>query len=229
MADHRLVAFNRFTADCLSDIRRIASHSRNEQTLLDVINEAWVVAERLQQAQDITIDFDSPEYRNTLLSFLYNKFVRYTELHVRYAVKLDHSADGDERDASHPLLNQLCADNGAHPATPIEEEPSCYQSIELNCHHSVASAYVHLLRRFDNKMGAVADYLLISVSYCYKCCARARLLAQFQRPMPMTDDLGEENEILRPWRKFRIRRMPTRTASAFDEAAGILEMSNSLR
>ncbi len=187
MADSGLAAFNKFLVERDSDLRRIASHTRNEHALSDVRNESWVMSEHIRRTQGIAIDFANPEYQNTLLSFLYQKFVRYTETQVRHAVRLDQSPWGDEPDAiSHPLLNQLSADDGADPvALLVEEQSSSQQSNEPDCHHSLASAYVHLLRRFNNQTSAVADYLLISASYCYRCCARARLLAQSQHLMPM--------------------------------------------
>jgi hypothetical protein len=218
MIDSGLAAFKKFLVERDRDLRRIASHTRNEYALSDVRNESWVMSEHIQRTRGIAIDFANREYQNILLSFLYQKFVRYTEHLVRNAVKLDQSPWGDEPDGkSHPLLNQLSVDDAADPVTLLMEEQSSFQqSNEPDCHHSLASAYVHLLRRFNNKVSPVADYLLISVSYCYRCCARARLLARSQHLMPITGQLGDANLVLKPWRKYRIRRTPIQLVFNFD-------------
>jgi hypothetical protein len=45
-----------------------------------------------------------------------------------------------------------------HPLTMlVEQEQRSRQHVEIDPHHSLASAYVRLLRHFDNRMRAVAD------------------------------------------------------------------------
>lgn len=206
-------AFDRFVAQRMKDLKRIASHSEREYQLADVVNEAWIMARDL--ASNPPFDFLDTASQDLLLSHLYQHLVRYTELHIRRAVRLDHAPAGTERDDdSHPLMAVLAVEEIYEPLTQlIGQENSWHREMELRADGSLASAYVHLLRLFDNKMQAVADHLLISRSHAYRCCAHARLLAMRQRPVPEVAQGGKF--VPGPWRRFQLRRTPIQLAFDF--------------
>lgn len=210
-------AFECFVTQRKKDLRRIARHTRGEHQLPDVINEAWVVAFDLAARRGTAIEFLSPAYQELLLSHLYQHLVRYTEQNVRRAVRLDHApAGGDSEDSSHPLMHTLVSDGGRDPlAELIERETESRGDNEPDVHHSLASAYVCLLRHFDHRMRAVADHLLISVSHAYRRCAQARLWAVYQNPVPMPT--MEARFLPGPWRPFQLRRAPIQLAFEFDD------------
>lgn len=123
------------------------------------------------------LDLASQACEETLLSHLYQRLVRYTEQNVRHAVRLDH-APADGTDEPHPLVHVLVSNQGRDALDElIERESAATLDADLTAHGSLAAAYLHLLDHFDSRMAAVADHLLISKSYAYRCCARARLLS----------------------------------------------------
>lgn len=113
-------------------------------------------------------------------------------------------------------MHMLVSDGGRDPLTElIERETESLWNNEPGVHHSLAAAYVRLLRHFDNRMRTVADHLLISVSHAYRRCAQARLWAAYQNPVPMPTT--EERFIPGPWRLFQLRRAPVQLVFDFDD------------
>lgn len=211
-------AFHEFVTQRKNDLRRIERKTRGEHQLDDVINEAWLMACKLSTRNGAAADLADKAFQDLLISHLYQHLVRYTEKNVRHAVRLDRAAPGsDQENEPNPLMRMLVSDDGQHPLTMLvgHEQHLEQQSSEIDLHHSLAGAYVRLLRHFDNKMRAVADHLLISTSYAYRRCALARLLAVCQKPTPLP--MMEETFIPGPWRKFRIQRIPTQLAFSFDD------------
>lgn len=97
----------------------------------------------------------------------------------------------------------------------IERENDMEEDRRLDENPSLAAAYVQLLRRYDNRMRAVADHLLISVSYAYRRCGLARRLAIHQEHIPLP--APGSSFVPGPWRHYRIRRAPRQLAFDFDE------------
>jgi hypothetical protein len=89
--------------------------------------------------------------------------------------------------------------------------------MELDCHQSLAGAYVRLLHHFDNKMHDVAKYLMISISYSYKRCAHARMLAAHQQSIPLMSAVIDSEFLPRAWRRFKLQRIPSQLEFDFSE------------
>jgi len=214
-----LAGFQQFVTLRKKDLRRIASHSRGDHRFDDVTQEALLLAEDMH-ARGMAIDWLKRQDQELLISHLYQKLVRYTDLRLRNAVRLDHSPYGDSEEGEvHPLLAKLQSDDGRHALDELIERQEAQlqpQAAEPDCHHSLAGAYLHLLRHFDNRMQAVARHLLISVSYTYRRCAQARLLAMRQQPIPLE---GSSDTPFLPgaWRRFKIQRTPIQLTLDFDE------------
>lgn len=214
-------AFGRFVVQCAPDLRRVARGTQGEQQLDDVVSEAWMLAScgathRAAAKKGIHPDIECPAFQQLLLAHLYQALVRYTELHVRHAVRLDHAAPGSEQsDDCHPLMRTIVSDDGRDPlALLIAHETASMNEFDVDLHSSLAGAYVHLLRRFGNAMQAVAEHLMISLSYAYQRCAHARLLAVHQCALPLSSPHASFTP--GPWRHFKLIRPHLQLPLDFD-------------
>lgn len=203
--DHQ--AFERFLRDRRRNLQTIAKHTEQEFSLEDVQGEAWILAFELQEERGIPTHFADPSYQDQLCRFLYQKLVRYAETTVRYAVKLDHWAFGDDPEHdSHPLLNKLSAEAGSDPLECLMAREDSVERADPSPHQSRASAYIRLLQHCDNRMREVACHLLISLSYCYHRFNEAMAMAQCQLVLPQALPLADEAFMPQPWRPFKIQR-----------------------
>jgi len=189
-------------------LQRIAHSTRREYELSDVRSEAWLIATQMH-GKGIAIDLLKPADQELLISHLYQYFERSTETRVRYAVRLDHGRGADGDDAPHPLMNKLVSGEGSDPlAQLLRKEEAAQPTGDIDPRASQAGAYVHLLRHFDNRMDDVASHLLISLSWCYRRCARARLFAERQRQIPAPAAPRNDAFFPEAWRRFRQTRSP---------------------
>uniref|UniRef100_UPI003341874B hypothetical protein n=1 Tax=Castellaniella defragrans TaxID=75697 RepID=UPI003341874B len=198
-------AFQQFTIQCKKDLERIARATRKEHQFDDVVNEAWIMACDLHTSDGNPLVLSDADCQQLLLSHLYQHLVRYTDLKIRHAVRLDHAPKGGEHEGdAHPLAYLLTSDDGRDALRElVEQEADKERESSLIAHGSLAAAYVKLLRRFDNNMSAVADHLRISRSYAYRRCANARWRAIHMAHIPIP--VGEKF-IPGPWQSFRLRR-----------------------
>jgi hypothetical protein len=204
--DHH--AFEAFLRNRRRNLRTISNKSHNESTLEDVESEAWLLAIEMREERGTEIAFSDPDYQDLLLKFLYQKLVRYTEITVRYAVKLDHWEYGDDPEHdSHPLLNKLSANTSSDPLEFLLAQEDSVVHAEPSPHESAASAYVRLLQYCDNRMRQVAYHLLISISNCYRRFNEALSLAERQLVLPQALPLVDEAFLPQPWRSFKIQRV----------------------
>lgn len=197
-------AFDLFVACHQGALKRIARATRGEQQYADVVQEAWLMANDMASRNGVTIaDFLDRASPKVLLSHLYQKLVRYTELNVRHAVRLDHAINPDDgEEAANPLMHRLAGDDGSDPLSylrAIEDAPDL--ALYSRYQHSLAGAYLALLNRLGNHMRVVARHLLVSLSHAYRCHARARWFATHQWPLRLPMD--EADFRLGPWRRAR--------------------------
>lgn len=214
-------AFDRFIREHRKELQRIARDTRGECAYGDVVNEAWLMAETLSAKRGVSIDWLDPAFQRLLLSHLYQHLVRYTDLNVRRAVRLDHAPDNDgAHGAAHPLLNMLASDGGSDPLSVLlasEEQPLLPSQADEQ--HSMASTYLILLRHFGNGMRRLANHLLISPSHAYRCCAKARLLTASQHALLLA--LPATIAALKPWRRQRMLRIPRQMEFDFEGALAL--------
>ena len=201
-----------------TDLKRIARATRGEHQYGDVVNEAWLMADALSSRYAVLKDFLDAGFQDLLLRHLYQSLVRYTELNVRHAVRLDHgSGEDSENGASHPLMNLLSSDEGRDPLSHlIAREDIADQTPAEEEHPSLAGAWIALLRHYGNRMRPVADHLLISVSYAYRCCAKASWIVTQQNAIPLRPPTGTESQF-GPWRRHRVVRNPRQLEFDFEE------------
>lgn len=215
-------AFGHFLLAQRKALRRIAGHTRKEHELADVENEAWLMAQQIHKNKGITIDFLDPVDQKLLIAHVYQHLVRYTETQVRHAVRLDHWSGADGDDSPHPLMNKLVSGEGFDPlAQLLRKEEAAQPADDINPRASQAGAYVHLLRHFDNRMDDVASHLLISLSWCYRRCARARSFAERQQQLPTPAAPRNDAFFPETWRRFRQLRSPVQLPLNFSASLGL--------
>ncbi len=197
------------------DLARISRATRGEASPEDVQAEAWLlIADLIGKGHQI--DLRDAQHRQWILARLYQSLVRYTELNVRYAVRLDH---GREEGEAHPLSHVLAANDMYDPEQALlhfQEQARLGEQTDLNPQLSLASAYLYLLDHLDNRMAAMAEHLRISLSYCYRRCAHARTWAVHQQGLPAAAMASDPAFIPGAWRRFRLRRTPIQLSFDFD-------------
>lgn len=199
------------------DWQRISRHTRGEYSPGDVQNEAWLMLDTLQK-KGFTLDLRRRDHQSLLISHLYQHLVRYTELNVRHAIRLDHSPSGEAGEA-HPLTYLLAADEQYDPVVALinaEDQKQLARERHLSAHQSLAAAYCCLLERFNNQVVDVANHLMISPSYCYRRCAHAALLAIHQQALPAAAMVTDPDFVPGPWRHFRLWHTPVQLSLDFD-------------
>lgn len=210
-------AFDQFVAHHTSDLKRIARATKGEQQYEDIVHEAWIMARNIAADDGVAIDYSDPAFLKVLLSHLYQHLVHYTERNVRHATRLDHSSHPDAgEDAPHPLIDRLVGDGGRDPLWYLQDSEDAPDPTLCSQHlHSLAGAYLALPNRLGNHMHAVAAHLLISLSYAYRCHARARWFAALQ--MPLRLPMADADFMLGPWRRARASRIPLQLAFDFED------------
>lgn len=210
-------AFAHFLDLHASDLKRIAGATRGEHAFEDVVNEAWLMAMTVSARLERPIDFHDPDFRDHLLRHLYQALVRYTELNVRHAVRLDHAPGSDAGDGEpHWLMNRLASDPGRDPLSQLLAAGDGAEDKDAAAaRHSLAGAWVALLGLHGDRMQTVARRLLVSSSHAYRCFARALQLAGTQASIPFAGN-GPPTQ-LGPWRRSRAIRIPRQLELDFSE------------
>lgn len=223
-ASMETIGFDEFVAQRKKDLARIARHTSGEYKFQDVVGEAFLMAIDVGRRRRCEIDWSSRTDQDQVIAYVYQKLVRYEERTVRFAVRLDKSEEDDDGDLVHPLMRKLASDGGRDPLAIVVER-EIHLASRTGQRHCLATAYVRLLRHFDNRMSSVADHLLISLGHAYRCCMKARVLASNQSPMP--GKTMAETFLPGPWRTFRLCREPEQLTFDFREQLSLLEVATS--
>jgi hypothetical protein len=166
--------FSEFLDSRRGNIRSLAARTRGEMTADDLASEAWLIALEIEQRRGWRFDFADMEDQETLLAWMHNRFVKYAEKAVRYAMRLDRDWDQEDGEqAGAALARLLTAPLDADPQLRMQtaEEGRDLASV-VRQSYSEAAAYVLLLIRVDWHMQDLADMLAIG-----RCALRARLRA----------------------------------------------------
>jgi len=169
------------------DIKRIIRISAGQNETNEIINQAWLIAQELQEERGFLIDFSLPNDQELILQKLHRYFLT-AERHYRHAIRLDHwvNEEGDDQ-VVHPLLIKLSEERSVDPLILLESiEESLPEPDELKFDYSQASAYIGLLNQCDRNLEAMASYLAVSVEGCRIRCAKAESVARRQWPIPIS-------------------------------------------
>ncbi len=159
-------SISRFFRDRAAVLRRIVWASRGEVQAGDVESEAWLIATDIGAKRGRTLDLQTHEDQETLLGALYNRLVKFTEKHLRYAVKLDTDWDKEDSTSYGAALSALLeAPAMSDPAIRALHEEQGHALVEAVRHsYSEASAYVLLLIRFEWDAPELASHLRVGLA-----------------------------------------------------------------
>ena len=199
--DAALAAFLERHARALNWILRDAGGAWTRE---DLLPEAVCALLELHAATHAALDPASDDGAGRLLARMRRR-ARKAGGGIRSTLHPDQALSGEDWSPRNVGWNQFVADEGEHPALLLEAFESAAPEPEIsNVYHSPAAGWACVLRRFDNRMAAVADFLLISSSWCGRCYRRALWLAQTQSPLPDLRNEGDPGDALGPWRSFRL-------------------------
>lgn len=212
---HDTAAFDEFCRAQRKALSSIASQADRAVQVGDVVATAWEMACLIQTRTGAEIDFRNRDCQDTILRYTHFELVGRAEKHTKYAIRLDQAPSWSDDDC-HPLMRHLSGPESDDPLNQlIARETPQADGFIANPHQSLACAYVHLLESCRGRMPAMAHFLRISVSHTYRCCARARDLAERQCTIPMhMQDLAFQP---RPWRLFKRCRIPEQLMLNFGE------------
>ena len=174
--------FHTFLEVRRGDLRRISAQTHGEMSTDELASESWLIAIEIGQRRGWTFDFGDEDDQDTLFAWMHNRFVKYAEKAVRYAIKLDRDWDNEDGERAGATLARLLT-------APLESDPQAAHQMHEEQHelfavvrhsYSEAAAYVLLLIRVDWHIEDLAALLWIGVSALRLRLRRAGLLARVQ-------------------------------------------------
>lgn len=160
-----------------SDLRRIAARSCGETTIEDLQAEAWLVAEALSRGRVPPPDMADSAIHQLILGRLYNRFVKFADQRLRFAVRLDvrhEDDDGGTRDNA--IAASLSAPDEYDPSVGLSaREERSAKELQLIGRFAEAVAYFRVFANMGNDRRAIAHHLAVGASTLRR---RLRLAAQ---------------------------------------------------
>jgi len=182
MGLHSAASFERFLITRRSDLRRIAARTQGEMSVDDLASEAWLIANEIRSKRGWPIDFDNEDDQDMLFAWMHNRFVKYAEKALRFAVRLDRNWDSEDGESMGAALARLLT-------APLDSDPQMRQQIhdeqqelvEIVRHsYSEAAAYILLLIRVDWYLDDLASLLWIGVDALRRRLKASGLCARVQ-------------------------------------------------
>lgn len=174
--------FSKLLPSILSDLRRIAGRSNGEVTVEDLQSEAWIVAHELGETGAAPTDPTDKGLHHQILARLYNRFVKFADKHLRFAVRLDEQRedeDGDRRE--NPVAARLAGPESDEPSQAIETRQSERNEEQLlRASFSEAVAYVRMFSNMRNERAAVCEHLAIAACTLRRRVRRAERVVTHQ-------------------------------------------------
>lgn len=116
MNPHSAASFERILTTRRSDLRRIAARTQGEMSVNDLASEAWLIAIEIGIKRGWSIEFDNEDDQDMLFAWMHNRFVKYAEKAVRFAVKLDRDWDDESGESMGAALARLLT-------APLDSDP----------------------------------------------------------------------------------------------------------
>ena len=184
----------------------------------DMVSESWILAIEIGQRRGWNFDFFDQDDQDTLLAWMHNRFVKYAEKAVRYAIKLDRNWDNDDGEQTGAALARLLT-------APIDTDPQVrQQALEekddliavIQQSYSEASAYVLLLVRVDWHLEDLAGLLQIGQGALKQRLRASGLRARVQPTL--FDGIDKIDPDFEPQRRRRWMSRAGQGAEAFAQA-----------
>jgi hypothetical protein len=174
--------FHTFLETRRGDLRRISAQTRGEMSTDELASESWLIAIEIGQRRGWVFDFADEDDQDTLFAWMHNRFVKYAEKAIRYAIKLDRDWDNEDGErAGATLARLLTAPLGSDPQAAQHAREEQHELTAIAQHsYSEAAAYVLLLIRVDWHIEDLAALLWIGVSALRERLKKAGLLTRVQ-------------------------------------------------
>ena len=153
--------FQTFLKAMANRFRRIARATKNELSVDDLHNDAWILAQEIGEKRGHDIDFSNPEDADLIIAALHVRNVKRGDWHMRGAVRIDQQDDDDDTPSA-KWVDLLPAPASSDPlASLVLKESSVNEETLLAQSYSQASAYVRVFVHFKNDRREVCAYLVI--------------------------------------------------------------------
>lgn len=196
------------------DLKRIAQHSRGVYQLGDVKGEILITAYDVAERTGISVDFEDPIQAERLISWTYQRLIRYCDNVLRYAESLD--SEFDEELPSR--IEKLTHGRQEDPSEIFEEAAESAEDFDPLCfQHSLGSVWIALVEQCSNRMTNIAFFLKLSLSHTYRCYNRVIQNAAVQNHFAFTFS-DSSRPLPRPWRRTRFSRTPVQLVLDFGQA-----------
>jgi hypothetical protein len=167
----------------------------------DLASEAWLIAIEIGTKRGWPVDFDNEDDQDMLFAWMHNRFVKYAEKAIRFAVKLDRDWGDESGESMGAALARVLT-------APLDADPQMRQQLHdeqqelvgiVRCSYSEAAAYVLLLIRVDWHLDDLAALLWIGVGTLRRRLKASGLRARVQ------PSLFDGKEVIdpgfTPWRR----------------------------
>ena len=129
----------------------------------DLQQEAWLIAKEIETRRGHPIDFSDPTDQSTVMSWITNRFLKFTSKNLNNAIRLDTDEDDD-----FSIARTLAGPNSDNPLNQLmyhEQEIAETERVPplVRQSYSQASAYALLLTKFDGKKSVVAKLLGVTL------------------------------------------------------------------
>jgi hypothetical protein len=178
--------FSRLITAIRPDLSRIAYKSEGEVTADDLASEAWLMAAELSPEHEAPPDPGDKAFQQKLLGRLYNRFVKFADKRLKYAVRLDKEETNDSGDTMpNAVAASLAAPEQYEPLFALARDEAAAEAdvdeeSKLACRFAEAVAYVRLFHAFDQDRGAISDHLLIARCTLRRRVKRAEMTVEIQ-------------------------------------------------
>ncbi|WP_420996343.1 hypothetical protein ACKI2N_012820 [Cupriavidus sp. 30B13] len=174
--------FAKLIPSIFSDLRRIAGRSNGEVTVEDLQSEAWLVADEIGRGSNVPPDPADKRFHQQILARLYNRFVKFADKRLRFAVRLDEQREDEDGDSRvNAVAAALAAPDGYEPTQALEaREEERTQERELRACFAEAVAYVRVFSNMKNDRLAISGHLAIAACTLRRRVVRAERAVRLQ-------------------------------------------------
>jgi hypothetical protein len=154
--------FETFIKGALANLRRIARATRNEKTVDDLQQDAFLIACEIAEKRGYEIDFSDEADQSLVLSYLNHRSVKRGDWKFRRAERIDATQIDDDGEMANWFRN-LAAPLSSDPLVQLEarQSPSQLETI-LATSYSQAAAYLVILAHFGD-LKTIAAYLAVTI------------------------------------------------------------------
>lgn len=185
MAQRHDASFDRLIALLLTRLERIAAVTCGEQSVDDLRNEAWIIADGIRAERGVDIDPDDEEIHATIIAQLYKQFGQFVDRPMRFAVRLDKDERDDDGDfRKNAVSARLSGPRSCEPEVAMQlAEDSAEAARIIHARFAEATAYYYVFEQFDGDRAALARHLAIQPSTLKMRLGRADTAVRSQPSM----------------------------------------------